>query len=297
MNNTIKRFLCSIICMLFVFVAFGHMNAASAESCKHDYGNTDICKKCGNIRIHEFEYAIPFYTIKDGVPVWSKPTKNSKCVETYAKRDTLIDIDGILRNQYGNIWFRVAKSHRYVFIDNLYLDFGTLALQNYQRVTSYEQVLQNLAEFYNIVKEGGRADYKRWLDPGNKKIAYTVRFISKSGSNYYSMTAEELGNIHYGFLARAIGLNRDLILYSGGIVNQFGHLNWKYIQPHLMSSLISCVGKSSIELYPVCVLNQTTIGILEDIYSECSASYCDEATDAANVEKGIDYYDTGDFSW
>ena len=69
------------------------------------------------------------------------------------------------------------------------------------------------------------------------------------------------------------------------------------MQPHLKSSLTRCVGKPSVKLYSVCVLNQTTIGMLEDIYFECSTSYCDEAKDAYNVEKGIDYFDTGDFSW
>lgn len=41
-----------------------------------------------------------------------------------------------------------------------------------------------------------------------------------------------------------------------------------------------------------------TYGVLNaeiEIYEDCSGSYCDTESDAANVRKGIDYYKSGTF--
>lgn len=278
-----------VVCVMLALAIMTPLVAYADSPCKHKYKN-DVCTKCGALRVHEFNSSITFYTAKDDVPIWSKPTKYSARVETISDQDTSIQIDGILRNEYGNVWFRISDEETYVYIENLYLDFGTLVLQNYQLVTYSDDPAVVLGEFYNLVKPGGRADYKVWLDPGGKSIPYTVRLGT---FDYYNMTAEELGNIHYGYLARALGVNTDIILYAGGAVNQLGNLNWNSLRPSLLSGTVKCLLQEPTVLYPVCVIQKTTKSVLEDIYFECAFSYCDDPKDAKDVRRGIDYFETG----
>ena len=256
-------FVRTLVCSILAIVLLSSSTVVYAKSCEHSYGDTDVCKKCGNIRVHSFDYSIPFYTVKENVPIWSSPTKNSKLIEEVAEQDTEIAIDGILRNKYGNIWLKVASKNQYIFIDNLYIDFLVLSLRNFQQIFYYHDDFEiEIIEFCNFVKEKGRADYKAWLDPSSKGIEYKVRI----GNDYYTMTAEELGNIHYGYLGRAVGIGANILLYAGGGVNVYGEVT------------------------------QLPIDIV-DILNKCINSYCDDSADAENVKKGIDYFDTGTFKW
>lgn len=291
MKRQLKKIVYLFVCVLIIFAFLPPVSIAYAKSCNHDYGQTDVCKKCGNLRIHYFDYSITVRTAKANVPVWNKPTKYSKLVKEITDSDVYINIDGILRNQYGNIWFKISGKDQYIYIDNIYIDFFTLVLQNYQQIFIWEKPETQLAAFYDLVKPGGEADYKCWLDPGGKEIQYTVRFMD----NYYSMTAQELGNIHYGYLGRVVGIDSNILLYAGGIVNQWGKLQWDKIKLYAMASSIACSTGNS----RVCVtaIYKPIKTVVENIYHECSSSYCDEQADAINVEKGINYYDTGLFAW
>lgn len=280
--------------ILLLSMMLPSISVAEAKYCSHKYSGTDVCRKCGDLRVHEFDYSITFYTAKKNVPVWDNPTKNSTKVETISKKDKPVEIEGLLRNQYGNLWLKVANENQYIFVDNLYLDFGTLVLQNYQKIHAWDDPAEKLTAFIDLVMPGGHADYKVWLDPGGKQIPYTVRM---SENSYYTMTAEELGNIHYGFLARALGLDSDIILYSGGIVNQYGKLNWKFISNHYRKSTLYCGGLGSFVLSPTCIIQQGTRLLIADVYNECSNSYCDTSEDANGVASGIEYYDSGSFEW
>lgn len=233
---------------------------AAAKSCSHDYGSTDVCSKCGHLRVHSFDRSITFYTAKQNVPVWSQPTKYSDKVTTITEQDTLVEIDGILRNKYENIWLKVAGETQYIYIDNLYLWFESLVVQNLQMIIPFENKTTQLAAFYDAVKPGSYADYKCWLDPGNKQFTYKVRFGT---DNYYDLTAEELGNIHYGYLGRAFGLDSDGLLYAGGVVNQI----LKFLRDPWNA--------------------------VKEISDECTNYYCDTEEDATDVKRGIDYFDTG----
>lgn len=73
------------------------------------------------------------------------------------------------------------------------------------------------------------------------------------------MTAEEIGNIHYGFLGRSIGIDSETLLYAGGIVNII-----------------------------------TSKSLIKNI-NACINSYCDDENDITNVQRGIDYYNSGVF--
>lgn len=75
----------------------------------------------------------------------------------------------------------------------------------------------------------------------------------------YQMTAEEIGNIHYGFLGRSIGIDPETLLYAGGIVNII-----------------------------------TSKSLIKNI-NACVDSYCDDENDVINVQRGIDYFDSDVF--
>lgn len=261
---------------------------AEAKSCKHDYTN-DICNKCGYVRIHEFEKSITFYTIKDNVPVWSLPTKNSNLIKTIEKCDSSVEIDGITRNQYGNIWLQASNMGGFIYVENLYLNFEVLAIQNYQYIASYNDSILGMTEFYELVKPGGTADYKKWLDPSNRGIEYNVNFRDRC----CRMTAEDLGNIHYGYLGRLIGFPPDFLLYAGGIVNQYGKLDLESLKRRTREAANECAVYIDPLDFSICVITTETSDIITEIFTECSASYCDEASDAKNVQFGINYFETG----
>ena len=286
----ITRTLMSLVSIILIFLLVFPVTAFAA-GCNHKYKN-DVCKKCGELRLHTFDQSITFYTTKDNVPIWKKPTKNSIKLYEIDSADTSIQLEAILRNQYGNIWLKVEDEDAYIYIDNVYLDFITLTMQNYQKITVWDNDEMRLAAFYDLVKPEGSADYKEWLDPGGKGIEYSV----KVNDSYYMMTAEELGNIHYGFLGRAAGFDENVLLYAGGTVNVIGQLIRIPEETHEFCS----VSGFNFIFYPICVKSTLSIkasSTIKQIYTECSDSYCDDAVDAGNVKKGIDFFDTGDFSW
>lgn len=287
-----KRILTFLFVGLICTLLFSGMTSMEvyAKSCKHAYNN-DICKKCGYIRIHEFQEHILFYTVKENVPVWSEPTKNSQLVRQIEYKDSMINFNGLLRNQYGNIWLRTEDG--YVFIDNVYLYFESLVIRSYQQIYALgdEAVL---VEFYNTVRPGGPADYKKWLAPGSRGINYNV-YIN---GQFVKMTAEELGNINYGYLGKLIGFTDDILLYAGGAVNLlkiFNTKTWNNSYQEALKKCAVCNSPLCISIEIMCVSSLTPQLIMSDIIKDCSLSYCDTEDDAANVIRGINYYSTGIF--
>lgn len=284
-----KRLKIDVIGMLMLLVCLLSPCTVQAKECKHKFVN-DVCKKCGYFTVHEFEDSITFFTKKDKVPVWSEPKKNSSLVEEIDSIGEQVQIDGLLRNKSGNIWLRAVNEGGYVFIDNLYLDFSVLAVGNYQNIYVLDKAEAQAVEFFNLVRPGGQADYKNWLDPSSKGIEYTVLF----DDTFYQMTAEELGNIHYGFLGTAVGFSSDVLLYAGGMVNQVGKMRLNSVARRIEETENVC-GFLVGDLKPICVITVGTIDLITQIYSECSGSYCDTKEDAEDVQRGIDYYETGEF--
>lgn len=286
----LTKALMSVVTIILVFLLVFPVTAF-AVGCKHKYKH-DVCKKCGDLRLHTFNQSITFYTAKDSVPIWKQPTKNSAKLREIDSANSQIELGAILRNQYGNIWFKLEDEDAYVYIDNVYIDLITLSMQNFQRIIVWDNDETRMAAFYDLVRPEGSADYKEWLDPGGKSIQYSIRI----NDSYYKMTAEELGNIHYGFLGRAVGFEEDFLLYAGGGVNVIGQV---IRIPEKTREFCSIFG-GGLVFYPICEGATFTLNsalTISKIYSECSESYCDDAVDASNVQKGIDYFDTGDFSW
>lgn len=284
------RTLVSIVSIILIFLMVFPVTAFAA-GCNHKYKH-DVCKKCGKLRLHTFDNSITFYIAKDDVPIWQKPASDSAKIREIDSADTQIQVDAILRNQHGNIWLKLKDEDEYIYIDNVYLDFVTLAMQNFQKIIVWDDEETRLTAFYDLVRPEGSADYKEWLDPGGKGIEYSV----KINNSYYTMTAEELGNIHYGFLGRAAGFEEDVLLYAGGAVNVMGQF---FRIPKETHKFCSASG-SNLIFYPICAsttFSRKSISTIKQIYTECSDSYCDNSVDARNVQKGIDFFDTGDFSW
>lgn len=242
----------SIVTALIVLLCSLTNTPVYAKECTHEYTN-DVCEKCGEYILHNFENSICFYTIKNDVPIWEKPTKYSERIDTIKNERTLLYIDGLLRNQYGNIWLHVS-SGGFVYSENTFLIFEALFITSYQKVTALGEKFE-LLSFYDLVQPGGTGDYKKWLDPSAKHILYNVEIQQ----NMYQMTAEEIGNIHYGYLGRAIGIDSETLLRAGGIVNII-----------------------------------TSKSLLKNI-DACINSYCDNENDVINVQRGIDYYDSDVF--
>lgn len=278
-----------LLCMLNLEV-----DALSVKH-KHQYTN-DVCKKCGDIRLHSFDFPIPVYTRKANVPIWEQPTKNSTKIREIENEDTYFEVDAVMRNQYNNIWLKLSSQNEYVYLDNIYLDFDKLVLQNYQQIVGMESDETRIIEFYNFVKPGGKADYKKWLDPSSRGIQYNV----KIGTDFYQMTAEELGNIHYGFLGKAAGFEDDILLYAGGGLNvaqRIAGVPGNVIKT-CNDELTPGVIWGNWRYMPICLrveFTKKSIDTIMDIYSDCSKSYCDAEDDAENVARGILYYDTGEF--
>lgn len=246
----------SIVIVLIVLLCSLTNIPVYAQECTHEYTN-DICEKCGEYILHDFEESIYFYTIKNDVPIWERPTKYSERIDTIENKRTLLCIDGLLRNQYGNIWLHIS-SGGFVYSENTFLVFEVLALQSLQRVTALGEKFE-LFSFYDLVQPGGTRDYKKWLDPSAKHILYNVEVQQ----NMYQMTAEEIGNIHYGFLGRAIDIDSKFLLYMGGAVNL---KTSKFILKNIIKNIDACIN-----------------------------SYCDSEEDVLNVQRGINYYDSGVF--
>lgn len=83
-NISLAIILSILICSLSTIPVY-------AQECDHEYTN-DVCEKCGEYTLHHFEETICFYTIKNDVPIWERPTKYSNLIETIEDVLSLIHI-------------------------------------------------------------------------------------------------------------------------------------------------------------------------------------------------------------
>lgn len=98
-------------------------------------------------------------------------------------------------------------------------ELNKVILQNtYEIITIKEQFGGEVAamEFYHSVNTGGIWDYKipkRWKESINVQfLGYNKPFIY----NGVITTAEEFGNIHYGFVGSAVGFSPTILFIGGG---------------------------------------------------------------------------------
>lgn len=239
--------------------------------------------------------SITFFTDKSNVGVYSEATTQSDQVDTIWSQYTAVQIDGIYRNFAGHIWLRVAGRDQYIKLYddqqgnyNLIIDFPTLISQNYGIINS--SLVKSIA-FANLVRESGKGDYKHWLDPSNRGISYKVMFGDLGPQ---IITAEQLGNIHYGFLGSAVGFTPDTLKWGGGMVNIGGLLNPNSVAARWDNAVTRCINGSS-GIIAFCAVGEFVTEDIAHSIDQCTHWYCDAQDDILYVERGIRLFYEG--SW
>ncbi len=102
-------------------------------------------------------------------------------------------------------------------------DVKRVLRENYEQAKRWGWELDGPFEFYNAVKDRGKWDYKR-LPKGSEWIPRNGVF----SVNGKKMTAEQLGNINYGFTGSAMGFPAPVLRMAGGFVAiKNSGINWE----------------------------------------------------------------------
>lgn len=233
-KKNISKIFCIIISCLLFILPVSSVSAKQFDTYKgplkyepkeerheHDFTTYDMCE-CGEFVVHDFNSSLLFITNEELI-LREEPTKKSDLTNISLEKNSLVEISGITRNRGNNLWVKAEneEGEGYIFVENLRYAYD----QNLVRFGQY--ILQassnneeRLLSFIDLVRPGGIADIKVWLDPSSKGIEYCVEF---SDGHIKTLTAEQIGNSNYGSLGYAIGFTEDELLYSGGIVNIIGN--------------------------------------------------------------------------
>ena len=102
-------------------------------------------------------------------------------------------------------------------------DVKRVLRENYEQAKRWGWELDGPFEFYNAVKDRGKWDYKR-LPKGSEWIPRNGVF----SVNGKKMTAEQLGNINYGFTGSVLGFPAPVLRMAGGFVAiKNSGINWE----------------------------------------------------------------------
>ena len=102
-------------------------------------------------------------------------------------------------------------------------DVKRVLRENYEQAKRWGWELDGPFEFYDAVKDGGKWDYKR-LPKGSEWIPRNGVF----SVNGKKMTAEQLGNINYGFTGSVLGFPAPVLRMAGGFVAiKNSGINWE----------------------------------------------------------------------
>ena len=102
-------------------------------------------------------------------------------------------------------------------------DVKRVLRENYEQAKRWGWELDGPFEFYDAVKDGGKWDYKR-LPKGSEWIPRNGVF----SVNGKKMTAEQLGNINYGFTGSVLGFPAPVLHMAGGFVAiKNSGINWE----------------------------------------------------------------------
>ena len=102
-------------------------------------------------------------------------------------------------------------------------DVKRVLRENYEQAKRWGWELDGPFEFYDAVKDGGKCDYKR-LPKGSEWIPRNGVF----SVNGKKMTAEQLGNINYGFTGSVLGFPAPVLRMAGGFVAiKNSGINWE----------------------------------------------------------------------
>ena len=102
-------------------------------------------------------------------------------------------------------------------------DVKRVLRENYEQAKRWGWELDGPFEFYNAVKDRGKWDYKR-RPKGSEWIPRNGVF----SVNGKKMTAEQLGNINYGFAGSVLGFPAPVLRMAGGFVAiKNSGINWE----------------------------------------------------------------------
>ena len=102
-------------------------------------------------------------------------------------------------------------------------DVKRVLRENYEQAKRWGWELDGPFEFYDAVKDRGKWDYKR-LPKGSEWIPRNGVF----SVNGKKMTAEQLGNINYGFTGSVLGFPAPVLRMAGGFVAiKNSGINWE----------------------------------------------------------------------
>ena len=102
-------------------------------------------------------------------------------------------------------------------------DVKRVLRENYEQAKRWGWELDGPFEFYNAVKDRGKWDYKR-RPKGSEWIPRNGVF----SVNGKKMTAEQLGNINYGFTGSVLGFPAPVLRMAGGFVAiKNSGINWE----------------------------------------------------------------------
>lgn len=234
--------------------------------CSHNYSwdtgqDTDICNKCGYVRIHKCTYTLTFVTTEDNIPVRTRPDGNSKQTRSITKAGTKVGVIGRVRNQRSDLWV-LTDENDYIFIDYLAFDFDTMVEQACaSSVMCYEDYdlssmilhvdfTSKLLDFF-FFSTGKNGDLKQDGLLGNKQ-AYKVFVNSKIVTEQYR--GSDIGNSLYGFILASQGYSLEMAVRLGGIA----------------------VGDT--DTISACLVDE---------------SFCDDAEDIVSIARGYNYNKTG----
>ena len=102
-------------------------------------------------------------------------------------------------------------------------DVKRVLRENYEQAKRWGWELDGPFEFYDAVKDGGKWDYK--LHPDGSEWIPRNGVFSVNGKK---MTAEQLGNINYGFTGSVLGFPAPVLRMAGGFVAiKNSGINWE----------------------------------------------------------------------
>lgn len=180
-----------------------------------------------------FEYDfIVIWEDSEGLDILSRPWTGinggrSSSVEYRKQYHEHVRVNGVVRNNRGNVFFRLVDGN-YVYSGDVAFDFEANAelLNNYHALNMGDFYYT----FYKMNLRGGVMDVIT-LDPLYERIPYNTYF--RSEDRLTTKTAEELGNMMYGYVGLDIGLDKYMLqaadILANVIVNhKFDFNNYLY---------------------------------------------------------------------
>lgn len=216
-------------------------SAAGREDCDHEYNRiyndvpfiSDVCTKCGFMRLHKTPYPLPFITRVGDVTAREAPTKFSNAVRDYSFGETL-QVTGRIRNEYNNLWLQLSDGS-YLYSENTAFDFDAMAARAASSVYALAgpnactltyspwdglqaqcapSTLGVYGSMYFFFRPGGDFDLKEIDKLGLDTYLYHVFVNGEILEERY--TGEKLGNILYGYMSRRVGISlKDTIRFAG----------------------------------------------------------------------------------